>query len=99
MLRTSEWCSIPSAVLALPCGSVSITKTFRPPRVRAAARLTAVVVLPTPPFWLATVSTRGTGGRGHDSRAYGSPSARRLPRALLSVALPTVAEGVSSVVG
>ena len=27
--------------------------------------LTVVVVLPTPPFWLATVSTRVDGGRGH----------------------------------
>ena len=31
----------------------------------AAARLTALVVLPTPPFWLAIVMTRQSGGLGH----------------------------------
>ncbi|GGP96439.1 hypothetical protein GCM10010140_27790 [Streptosporangium pseudovulgare] len=31
----------------------------------AAARFTDVVVLPTPPFWLATVKMRVFGGRGH----------------------------------
>ena len=41
---------IPRAVDAFPCGSKSITKTFKPPIERAAAKLTAVVVLPTPPF-------------------------------------------------
>ena len=32
---------------------------------RLAARFTAVVVLPTPPFWLATVMMRHERGRGH----------------------------------
>ena len=35
-----------------------------PWRLRLAARFTLVVVLPTPPFWLATVTTRGWSGRG-----------------------------------
>src|SRR5690242_3176902 len=32
---------------------------------RAAAMFTEVVVFPTPPFWLATVMTRVSDGRGH----------------------------------
>ena len=40
----------PTALLALPCGSRSISKTSRPASARHAARLTAVVVFPTPPF-------------------------------------------------
>ena len=35
-----------------PCGSKSTRSTFRPSSARAAPRLIAVVVLPTPPFWL-----------------------------------------------
>src|SRR6516162_7642058 len=62
-----------SAVDAFPCGSRSTTSTCVPWSARHAARLTAVVVLPTPPFWLAMVSTRQDGGCGH-SRSV-SPSA------------------------
>ena len=42
-----------AADVALPCGSRSISKTFRFVATRLAAKLTAVVVFPTPPFWLA----------------------------------------------
>ncbi|SKT47912.1 Uncharacterised protein [Mycobacteroides abscessus subsp. abscessus] len=45
----ARW-SAPSAVLALPWGSRSITRTLSPCSAIAAARFTAVVVLPTPPF-------------------------------------------------
>ena len=55
---------MPSAVLALPCGSRSMTSTVLPAWARAAATLTVVVVLPTPPFWFATVMTRVCAGRG-----------------------------------
>jgi hypothetical protein len=41
---------IPAAVVALPCGSKSINKTFLLVAARLAAKFTAVVVLPTPPF-------------------------------------------------
>src|SRR3954464_11054260 len=41
-------------MVALPCGSRSIISTRWPTLARPAARLTVVVVLPTPPFWLAT---------------------------------------------
>ena len=36
----------------LACGSRSTRRVFLPLLARAAARLMAVVVLPTPPFWL-----------------------------------------------
>src|SRR5688572_15179531 len=41
-----------------PCGSASTISVLSPRRANAAARLTAVVVLPTPPFWLTTARTR-----------------------------------------
>ena len=44
---------MPAAVLALPWGSKSINRTFFFVAANAAERLTAVVVFPTPPFWLA----------------------------------------------
>src|SRR5690606_11302346 len=46
--------SMPEPMVALPWGSRSIMSTRWPIRARPAARLTVVVVLPTPPFWLAT---------------------------------------------
>src|SRR3954447_7653310 len=61
----SLWCSTPSAVEAFPCGSRSTTSTRQLCIASAAARLTALVVLPTPPFWFAIVITRHRGGRGH----------------------------------
>src|SRR5690554_4923139 len=45
-------------VLALPCASRSTSSTFLPTAASAVARLIAVVVLPTPPFWLARATTR-----------------------------------------
>src|SRR5713226_8673584 len=51
---------MPSPVLALPCGSKSISSTRLPTAASAVARLTAVVVLPTPPFWLTTARIRGS---------------------------------------
>ena len=50
--------STPQPIVALPCGSLSISSTRRWVAASEAARFTAVVVLPTPPFWLATAMTR-----------------------------------------
>ena len=50
--------STPSPVLALPCGSRSMISTRSPTAASAVPRLIAVVVLPTPPFWLASARTR-----------------------------------------
>src|SRR5690242_3452048 len=53
---------MPSPVEALPCGSRSTMSTCSPMAASAVPRLIAVVVLPTPPFWLAIESTRGRTG-------------------------------------
>src|SRR5262245_48566527 len=50
---------MPRPVDALPCGSRSMISTCSLMAASAVPRLIAVVVLPTPPFWLATASTRG----------------------------------------
>src|SRR6185312_13026388 len=50
---------MPRPVEALPCGSISMTRVGSPTAASAVPRLIAVVVLPTPPFWLATTSTLG----------------------------------------
>src|SRR5579871_5467417 len=64
---------MPSPVEALPCGSRSITRVGSPTAAKAVPRLMAVVVLPTPPFWLATTKTRGlppfsTGSAGNRAK-------------------------------
>src|SRR6185312_10472898 len=62
----------PRPVEALPCGSMSTTRVGSPTAASAVPRLMAVVVLPTPPFWLATTSTRGF--------LVGSDMRRQLPQ-------------------
>src|SRR5262245_35986242 len=42
----------PRALVEFDCGSRSTRRTRFSERERAAARFTAVVVFPTPPFWL-----------------------------------------------
>src|ERR1051325_11441408 len=49
--------STPTPLVALACGSRSNSNTRRPAAAMQAARFTAVVVFPTPPFWLATAIT------------------------------------------
>src|SRR5690348_5781679 len=56
---------MPSPVEALPCGSRSTISTVSPTAASAVPRLMAVVVFPTPPFWLARARTRGTAGRSY----------------------------------
>src|SRR5206468_9253358 len=53
--------SKPNELVAFAWGSRSTSKTRYPSSANAAPRFTAVVVLPTPPFWLATARTRGSG--------------------------------------
>ena len=48
---------------ALPCGSKSTSSTRYPRDATDAARLIAVVVLPTPPFWFATATIRDMAAR------------------------------------
>src|SRR5713101_5450602 len=51
----------PMPLLVLDCGSISTSNTLRPAAARYVARLMAVVVFPTPPFWLAIAYTFDTG--------------------------------------
>src|SRR5437588_4029554 len=70
-----------------PWGSRSMQSTRRPGSARAPPRLTAVVVLPTPPFWLAMARTRVTRGsngcappsRYHTGAAASQRTRRRVP--------------------
>src|SRR5207244_4415972 len=55
----------PRWVVAWACGSRSSRQTRRPAWASAAARLTAVVVLPTPPFWLRIAIRRIVGSFRH----------------------------------
>src|SRR2546430_6236147 len=50
---------MPSPLVLLDWGSMSITSTWAPRSASAAPRFITVVVLPTPPFWLATAMIRG----------------------------------------
>src|ERR671919_2753510 len=54
---TVRWSS-PSPVVALAWGSTSTTRMRCPRRASAAPTFTVVVVLATPPFWLATQTRR-----------------------------------------
>src|SRR6516165_8032753 len=60
-----------------PCGSKSTSRTRRPNSARAAPRLIVVVVLPTPPFWLQTATTRAgpclVSGSGWGKTGRGRP--------------------------
>src|SRR5688572_22567760 len=62
-----------------PWGSVSTMRVLRPRRANAAARFTAVVVLPTPPFWLTTARTRPSLGVSVRQRLR-APGAERVER-------------------
>src|SRR5471032_2843880 len=63
---------MPRPVEALPWGSMSITRVGSPTAARAVPRLIAVVVLPTPPFWLTTARTR-KGASGVDMAQLSHP--------------------------
>src|ERR1043166_7915161 len=47
----------PRPLVAFDCGSQSTSKDLTSAAAKEAARLMAVVVFPTPPFWLATAMT------------------------------------------
>ena len=60
--------SMPRPLVQFACGSRSMSSTRWPRSARAAERLRAVVVLPTPPFWLAMATTFMRKGRELDGR-------------------------------
>src|SRR5215469_4207935 len=49
---------MPTPLVAFDCGSQSTSSVFSFAEASEAARLMAVVVFPTPPFWLATAIMR-----------------------------------------
>ena len=75
-------------LVVLPCGSRSTISTFLPSAATQDERLTAVVVLPTPPFWFAIATifaTRFSSSRGKICSTWNtqscppvSPSGRHL---------------------
>ena len=56
--------SMPRQTAQPPWGSMSTSKVLWPLPAMQAARMTAVVVLATPPFWLATAMTLGMWDEG-----------------------------------
>ena len=52
-------CGLPRLMVRLPCGSASTSSTFFPACASPMPKLAQVVVLPTPPFWLATAMICG----------------------------------------
>ena len=82
----SSCLSTPAPMVALPCASRSTSSTRFGVAASAAARLTAVVVLPTPPFWLATAMMRAMSGGV--PRCDGWSGARRGPDPGLCTAPP-----------
>lgn len=62
MVPASDRCDFdPTPLVRLPWGSTSTRRTFCPAMASDVARLMAVVVLPTPPFWFATATIRPFG--------------------------------------
>src|SRR5271157_239167 len=58
MLMRSGSFTRPRPLVEFDCGSQSTSSVLTSAAASEAARLMAVVVLPTPPFWLATAITR-----------------------------------------
>ena len=52
-------CGLPRLMVRLACGSASTSSTFFPACASPMPKLAQVVVLPTPPFWLATAMICG----------------------------------------
>src|SRR5690606_19424660 len=62
MVRAALPGATPTPLEAFACGSRSTSNVGFSAAARLAARLTAVVVLPTPPFWLAIAMMFGRPG-------------------------------------
>ena len=75
--------SMPRPVEALPCGSRSMISARWPSSARQAPTLIVVVVLPTPPFWLATAMTRGSGRPTGSGTTSSPPPVRDVDEQLL----------------
>src|SRR4051812_38534732 len=78
---STESGSIPWLIVRLPCGSMSTASTRCPASAKATARFRVVVVLATPPFWLANAitSARLTSGWAGGSAGRGGAAGASLP--------------------
>src|SRR5690242_3964337 len=74
--------SIPCDMVRLPCGSMSQHSTRWPSSAKATARLSVVVVLATPPFWLANAMTFEVAVTGAFSDTSGNSYAACIRRGL-----------------
>ena len=68
--------SMPWDIVRLPCGSMSMHSTRWPSSANAAARFSVVVVLATPPFWLAKAMTLAWPVTSCSDHGWGNPSVR-----------------------
>ena len=68
---------MPTPAVRFACGSMSTSRTLKPSSASAPARLIAVVVLPTPPFWLAIAITCVKGVTSGFAGRDGRPAGRR----------------------
>ena len=66
---------MPCDIVRLPCGSMSTQRTRWPSSANAAARFSVVVVLATPPFWLAKAMILARWLTDAPSSGAGPPSA------------------------
>src|SRR6266852_5222138 len=80
MLMRSGFLTRPRPLVEFDCGSQSTSKVLTSAAASEAARLMAVVVLPTPPFWLATAITRPM---SLFSECCGSEYANARPKSML----------------
>src|SRR6266478_4775752 len=80
MLMRSGSFARPRPLVEFDCGSQSTSKVLTSAAASEAARLMAVVVLPTPPFWLATAITRPM---SLFSECCGSEYANARPKSML----------------
>src|SRR5450755_21214 len=70
-------------MVRFPCGSMSQHSTRWPSSANATARLSVVVVLATPPFWLASAITLGRAGTGSVAISFDLRLGRELIRACI----------------
>jgi hypothetical protein len=103
MVDSSPAFATPRPLVALPCGSMSTSRTVLPSAARHAPRLTAVVVFPTPPFWLTTAMTWPTRASASECGApwYGQQKAmsRRESRLILHRRMGDYARSVGATRG
>ena len=88
---STESGSMPWLMVRLPWGSMSIASTRCPASANATARLSVVVVLATPPFWLANAITSARGWLPQDDR--GGDCAWRAARSAVQCAFGAVLRG------